>query len=724
MRKICLCFAAFICLFCGCSSNSASNNSSNHSSNNPSDNPSDDPPGNIPNPTGEVQVANDSKITLYYDIPQTIKVDLKEGHADLKVESNNCINILTDSLVTDANGIATLDIQARLFNCENGKKVKVCVDDIVAEFKNEENCVEFIVRTTSNDDEIDANHNLMFDIYETNKDKDKFANYDPKDCESFCHDDGDCEDFCDSAIGFRCSTRCTSDDQCIKYQDDDDNWVQMVCREDGRCAYPSFVAVYNIGEANTTVTMGGKPMNDHVTIDWGDGTDIETIPTSTDSNLSHTYAKKGQYYVEIKGDYRDWTAGCKYTLGDSYTPIVALYDVLQFGSIGLGYSEKLKQGSFWNCYELNRMSAKDIPISTKLTDMTKMFGAAAEGMLFNDPAITRWDTSNVTSMQDTFVNGGRTNGHTNGIKSDGFNQNIGRWNTSKVTTMNSMFFNAVIFNQPIGCWNTSNVEDISKMFTFTQTFNQYLGDWDLSKVTQHDCVFRYENGKVGKISLKNYCALRSRVNNENIGRDGDRSDTVYGDCPDLYNELKNNLTECEYEDKQKCAYHSTCCGNSFLDKVPSDKHDMYLCRAGYNYGTACDGFTAKGEYHNWKTIVDTCWNEYFQYQDKGIAYHEPYNELTEDTITCWHLRQCTFAYYWCKICHDEPEKHEECSIKCADYPNNRSKSCKNGGMAQCPTGKDTFCNEHEIFDPYLDNTYSCDRNVHVCHPCQHLDWDD
>ena len=679
MRKIYLYVGVLSCLLLGCHGEATKGN--NHNNNN----------NNNDNINGEVLIENGSELTLYYDIPQTIKIDLKEGNANLKVEKNNCINILTDQIVADKDGIATLKIQPKLFNCENGKKVKVCVDKFIETPQGNDNCIEFTVRTTSNDDEIDANHNLMIDLYETNKDKDKFADYQPNDCSSYCHDDGDCEDFCDSAIGFRCSTRCTRDEQCIKYQDDDDNWIQMVCRKDGRCAYPSFKAVYKIKNDETKITMGGQPAEENVTIDWGDGTK-ETIPTTTNSDLSHTYAKKGQYEVEITGDYRNWTAGCSKN--------VELYDVLQFGSIGLGFTKDLNlegqsggSGSFMNCSDWNRLTAEDIPDSTKLTNMTRMFasynGGNTEGMIFNEPHPTRWDTSNVESMVGTFRNAGRDNGYTHGLHGQGFNQNIGRWNTSKVTSMESMFFDAVIFNQPIGCWDMSNVEDISYMFTYTETFNQNLVTWDLSKVTKHECVFRYENGHNGDISLKNYCMLRSRVNNENIGRDGDRTDKVNGDCPDIIKNI-DHINDVPVS----VPYWSTCCGASGYQDVSPD---LYLCNPGYNYNYACEN-------DRWKKVVNDCLDKYLQYQDE-------YKHLTEDTVNCEVLRACTRAYYWCHACHENASDPACPSQRCEDYPQHQDK---------CPAGKDTFCEPDEVFDSYYTTT-----NSHpICRPCQHLNWDD
>ena len=667
MRKLYL--IALSCLILGCTSNSASNSTT--------DNPSDGTPD-----TPKDTYVNDSEVTFYYDISQTVKLDMKESNAALNAEGNDCVEILTKSPVTDAHGIATLEIQAIQYDCAEGKKVKVCVADNDEMPQENKHCAEFTVYTTADTDEIDKNKNLMIDAYETNKDKDKYTAemYHPGDCSTYCHDDGDCEDFCDSAIGYRCSTRCKRDDQCIKYKDDDDNWVQMICREDGRCAYPSFKFVYNIKKDNVEVTMGGQTDSRGATIDWGDDSQ-ETVKDLPEGGISHTYKSKGKYTVEITGYYRNWSSGCSRSAG------IDVYDVLQFGPVGISHSDDTKNyGIFWNCFGFNKISAKDIPDSTLLTDMTGMFGGEDVGIAFNSPAVSRWDTSNVTSMLDTFCNAGDYNNNS------GFNQDITRWNTSKVTTMDSMFFTAYYFNQPIGCWDVSNVTNITKMFTYNLKFNQDLSGWHFNNVPDHRCTIRWENGHNGDLSLKNYCKFRSAVNNENIGRDGD---AVNGDCPEM-----------KPFDNPK--YDSTCCGIQAYQNVDPDK---VLCYPGYNYGPACDGIKRGDKVYNWETVVHDCIEKYFKYQDE-------YKHLTEDTVTCHHLRTCVMAYYNCQLCHDgDPRCPKQ---KCSDYPNNRS-TCPGGGP-QCPDGKDTFCNADEVFDSYSDNTYSCNQNIHVCYPCQHLDW--
>ena len=605
---------------------------SSHGASETEDNPSPGIPEDTQNHETDTLTAEYPEITLFYDTPRVMRLFYKKG-VELKVaKANNCIDILTDSLVTNAYGVAHLEMKARLYNCDNGKTVTVC------DAQDDQMCTEFTVRTTSDPDILDTNGNLMIDVYETNTDKEKdtFPNH-PEGCTSYCHDDSDCKDFCDSAIGYRCSTRCTSDDQCLKISDDedDDKWISMKCRADtdGRCAYPSFKVIYSISKDNTTVTMGGHPADGNATINWGDDTGVQNIPANTENNLSHVYAKSGQYIVEITGDYRDWTAGCSVNNG------IDIKDVLQFGTIGLGYvgnMEDIDQGSFTNCQNFKKISAKDIPDAVKMTNMNAMFAGHENGgikMYFDDPAVSRWDTSHVTSMYHTFMN----NGDGDISAHPGFKQDLSKWNVSSVRSMNGMFWGAVNFNSNIRCWDTSSVEDISFMFHDATSFNQNLDIWNLNNVTKHDCTFRWENGHNGDISLKNYCILRSRVNNENIGRDG------VNDCPSM-------------KPFGRADYGSACCGIAGSQNVDRNKYDI-LCDPGYDYGPACDGFSSGETTYNWKTVVDECLDRYLHKQKK-------FEDLTEDDVTCHHLRICRECYYKCHLCYDECKETDRSKCDC------------------------------------------------------------
>lgn len=68
--------------------------------------------------------------------------------------------------------------------------------------------------------------------------------------------------------------------------------------------------------------------------------------------------------------------------------------------------------------------------------------------------------------------------------------NITKWNTSNVTSMKNLFFGCGAFNQPIGSWNVSAVTNIDNMLSGCTTFNQNLSDWTFWAGISHN---NYDN---------------------------------------------------------------------------------------------------------------------------------------------------------------------------------------------------------------------------------------
>ena len=125
-----------------------------------------------------------------------------------------------------------------------------------------------------------------------------------------------------------------------------------------------------------------------------------------------------------------------------------------------------------------------IVTTDKLTDMTQVFATGIARDAFNDPGITQWDTSSVTTFESTFQ------------EASSFNQDIGSWDTSSATNMANMFHAATSFNQDIGGWDVSSVTNMYSMFrnldyseTAEYAFNQDIGSWDVSSVTEMTRMF-------------------------------------------------------------------------------------------------------------------------------------------------------------------------------------------------------------------------------------------
>ncbi len=102
-----------------------------------------------------------------------------------------------------------------------------------------------------------------------------------------------------------------------------------------------------------------------------------------------------------------------------------------------------------------------------------------------NPAISNWDTSNVTNMEGMFMN------------MPIFNSKLNNWDVSKVENMSYMFAGCTLFNQPLDKWVTSNVKTMRRMFGSITIrhgrhycgFTQNINNWNVSNVTDMSYMF-------------------------------------------------------------------------------------------------------------------------------------------------------------------------------------------------------------------------------------------
>lgn len=147
-------------------------------------------------------------------------------------------------------------------------------------------------------------------------------------------------------------------------------------------------------------------------------------------------------------------------------------------------------------------------IPTTLTTLGEMF---AHCKTFNDPAVTYWNTENITNMAGTFD------------RCNAFNQPL-YWSTHQVTTMKAMFRNCHVFDQDINNWNVGQVTDMESMFMGCKVFNQRLNDWDVSSVTTMTELFRdckqfnkyIADWDVSKVDSFEFCFAAATAFNEDI----------------------------------------------------------------------------------------------------------------------------------------------------------------------------------------------------------------
>ena len=89
--------------------------------------------------------------------------------------------------------------------------------------------------------------------------------------------------------------------------------------------------------------------------------------------------------------------------------------------------------------------------TSNVTDMSRMFHSCYNLQKLD---LSGWNTSKVTDMRSMFT----------GCSALALLLGIEHWDTSNVTSMNATFMKALKFNQDISMWDYSNVENMSAMF--------------------------------------------------------------------------------------------------------------------------------------------------------------------------------------------------------------------------------------------------------------------
>ena len=214
-----------------------------------------------------------------------------------------------------------------------------------------------------------------------------------------------------------------------------------------------------LSDDNTVVLPLGGTFS--VTVNWGDGTSVETFSNDGDTEPSHVYESEGTYTIQISGALERFSGD-----GSHWGGVIMVTAVSSFGTLGI---ESLVD-AFFGAENLIQVPT-DLPAS--VTDLSSMFWGAE---VFNQD-ISGWDVSNVTNMWGMF-----------GFAS-GFNQDISGWDVSNVTDMSYMFYSANDFDGDVSDWDTSSVTNMSSMFSYASVFNQALDGWVTSSVTNMSYMF-------------------------------------------------------------------------------------------------------------------------------------------------------------------------------------------------------------------------------------------
>ena len=98
-----------------------------------------------------------------------------------------------------------------------------------------------------------------------------------------------------------------------------------------------------------------------VTIDWGDGTEPETLPGTGNVNTTHTYEQAGDYVISL-----DPAEGCELGLGHGSTKYTVMGEegnanavyrrMIKYAVIGKKGVNSINSGAFTNCYALSSVT--------------------------------------------------------------------------------------------------------------------------------------------------------------------------------------------------------------------------------------------------------------------------------------------------------------------------------------------------------------------------------
>jgi len=131
---------------------------------------------------------------------------------------------------------------------------------------------------------------------------------------------------------------------------------------------PSFagsILEYTTIAASQTVILGARTWNGsslNYTIDWGDGTAIQTV--TSQGHQTHTYANAGVYDVKISGTFSRF-----FFSSANYSQKRRLTDIKQWGNLNYENFEN----AFQSCIGLTSVSATDTPNTPSSFNFVNMF---------------------------------------------------------------------------------------------------------------------------------------------------------------------------------------------------------------------------------------------------------------------------------------------------------------------------------------------------------------
>lgn len=221
----------------------------------------------------------------------------------------------------------------------------------------------------------------------------------------------------------------------------------------------AMVTQWTIPSANTTITLPVSGTGLNITVDWGDGTAVQTVTTELPT---HTYTNSGVYYITIQGKcpvYGYNTTKSVSTSSPYYTHTQYLTGVRRWGELGA------TSYGFVGCSNLTYVLGE--ATSNTFSNVTTMKNMFAGCTSLNNIELNNFNTNNVTEMQNMFYNC---------ISLESID--LGKFNTSSVTNFFAMFQGcSSLKNLDVSTFDFSNATNLSFLFTdCTALENLELGE--------------------------------------------------------------------------------------------------------------------------------------------------------------------------------------------------------------------------------------------------------
>ncbi|MDA8791646.1 BspA family leucine-rich repeat surface protein [Bacteriovoracaceae bacterium] len=221
-----------------------------------------------------------------------------------------------------------------------------------------------------------------------------------------------------------------------------------------------FISIWQTTSSNEDIELPLKAgYSYNFTVDWGDGSPVGTVTSSSDPDKVHTFTNPGQYTITISGLFQTIYL---YNHDDRNK----LIEVVNLGTVGW---TDLKH-SFKGAQNLTDFTA-GITDTSEVTSMSRMFELAIS---LENIDLSSFDTSNVTSMGGMFENAVSLT-----------SLDLSSFNTSNVTYMSWMFYGCEeITFLDISSFDTSSVTKMDIMFGNLKKLTTLdLSHFDTSNVT-------------------------------------------------------------------------------------------------------------------------------------------------------------------------------------------------------------------------------------------------